>query len=321
MFAIPPLGDNPSHDAIRLADWVELNILMGEEQSTSVTEITGLLAETPPDNADDSERRDADSELTQSGFWQSAEEIAEYAFRELAERAESLGGLYPIEVDNDVAQLRGEESGRDVYRFLVLLRARQLYRGALMDDGGDSGLAFEKLVKHAMGAYVGSGPEQRVRFGDAGGYRGNGLPLDLREAVQELSRRMQVLPGQVSETKSGDYKGDVVAWRPFLDNNPGQLTVVAQATISEGDWMNDEPASRWTDGRLFTFVGRPITAVAFPETLSLTSRDALKGSQFSSIPFDRIRLLQVLQFQSLPSKLRKRMEDWVNVVGARLPRD
>ena len=30
MFAPPDLGDKPSEDSIRLADWVELNLLMDE---------------------------------------------------------------------------------------------------------------------------------------------------------------------------------------------------------------------------------------------------------------------------------------------------
>ena len=79
--------------------------------------------------------------------------------------------------------------------------------------------------------------------------------------------------------------------------------------------MRDEPANRWTDRkppdeRLIRFFARPLTAVAFPETLSLTPTDTLDGLVFSSVPFDRLRLLSVLRDEDLPSDLRERMKEW-----------
>ena len=321
MFTPPQLGDEPFHDPIRLADWVELNLLLEEESSVSVTDVTDQLADTPPDDAEDSERRFAqeDDGQVRLGYWELAEGKAEAAFRELSQREGWLGHHYPLEIDGDVALLRGKIPARAVYQFLVLLRARQLYPSGLGDDGAESGLLFEELMKHALGRYVVSQPAHRVRFGVAGGVRGDGLPQPLHEAVQELSRRMFEKSGQIPNARQGDFKADVVAWKPFGDKRPGQLALIGQATISEGDWMHDEPAKRWTDMRLIRFFARPLTAVAFPETLSLTSPDALDGLMFSSVPFDRLRLLSVLRDKDLPSDMRKRINNWGRSVRGRLP--
>ena len=332
MFAPPPLVEEPSHEPIRLADWVELNLLMEEEPVVSITSVADELVSIPPDDARDSESlfeyedpKVDDDEQMRLGFRERAEGTAEAAFLELSERAGWLRERYPVEISDDIALLRQEMLARDVYRFLVLLRSRQLYRGALGDDGGESGRLFEELVKHALGAYAGSGPQHQVRFGVAGGSRGDGLPQPLPEAVQELSRRMFEKPGQVFDSQRGDFKADAVAWQPFGDDLPGQLVLIGQATITEGDWKRDEPANRWTDKqppntRLILFLARPITAVAFPETLSLTPTDMLDGLNFSSIPFDRLRLLSVLCDENLPSDLRESMRDWSCEMGSRLPK-
>ena len=67
MFAPPDLGAKPSHDPIRLADWIELNLLMEEEFSVSVTSVADELASIPPDDSSDSER-------SSEGFRDMAEE-------------------------------------------------------------------------------------------------------------------------------------------------------------------------------------------------------------------------------------------------------
>ena len=331
MFAPPPPGDSHSDDPVRLADWVEINLLTGEETSVSMTSLADELVSIPPDDARDSESRfeydvlESSDEISgRAGYREAAEQNAEAAFLELSEREGWLSDHYPVEIDGEVASLRNQLPARDVYRFLVLLRSRQLYPGALKDDGKDAGRLFEELVKHAIGAYSGSEPHSHVRFGLAGGSRGDGLPRSLACAVRELSQRMFERPGQVSNSQQGDFKADAVAWKPFGDGRSGQLVLICQATISEGDWTREEPANRWTDrqppdSRLILFFARPITAVAFPETLSLTPTDVLEGLPFSSIPFDRLRLLSVLLDDDLPCNLRDSIRDWTHEMQGRLP--
>lgn len=325
MFAPPQPSDEPSHDAIRLADWVEINLVLDEEPSISVTDITDELADIPPDEASDSERRFEGEDTEQPGFWGVAEEQAEAALGQLTERASWLGDHYPLEVDGDAALLRSEVGAHQIYRFLVSIRARQMYEDALGDDGESAGALFEELAKHALGAYVGAEPEHRVRFGVAGGHRGDGLPDSLSAAVEDLRQRLHEAPGEVPQGAQGDYKADAVAWKPFGDLLPGQLVVIGQATISEGDWVHEELPSRWTyrqpaETRLIAFLARPVTAVVFPETLSLTRADTLRGlaGTFSSIPLDRLRLLSILKDDDLPTDLRTDMDEWVATMRDRL---
>ena len=163
-----------------------------------------------------------------------------------------------------------------------------------------------------------------MRFGVAGGSRGDGLPPSLPDAVKDLSGRMFEELGDVPNSGVGDFRADAIAWTPFGDRRSGQLTLICQATISEKDWLRKEPPKRWTDrdppsSRLIRFVARPVIAVAFPETLSLTPLDMILGATFSSIPFDRLRLLSVLHDRPLPIPLRERITQWVDTVVKRIP--
>lgn len=316
MFVHPPLVNNPRHDAIRLADWAELNILLEEVETISVEEITYRLEEIPPDASDDSEDRD---------HFHDSEEKAENAFTELSARSSWLGLRYPLEIDKGVALLHHENQARDIYRFLILLRARQMYPGHLDDDGRESGFLFEKVVPYALSAYIAASPGNRFRFGVAGGQRGDGLPHSPEQALQDLSLRMHETMGVVPSGGNHDFGADAIVWKQFGDANPGQIVMVGQATISEGKWMLRNPSRRWTDRkplstRLIHFLARPLTAVAFVETLSLTPKDTLNGLTSQSIPFDRLRLLSVLLDEFLPSGLRKSMNDWSDHVKENLPR-
>lgn len=315
MFIPPPLDRDSLRDAIRLADWVELNILSREEETISVTMITNGLEEIPPDASDHSERREQ--------FHDHAEEQAENIFGELHKRASWLEDRYPLEISGDVAFLRHDNQALDIYRFLILLRARQMYSGNLNDNGGESGLLFEEMVPYALGAYIAS-PGNHVRFGVAGGQRGSGLPRPLDQSLRVLSQSMHEPMGEVPDGGDDDFGADSIAWKQFGDGHPGQLVVIGQATISEGEWMHRDPPKRWIDRqplatRLIHFLARPITAVAFVETLSLTPRVVLEGLTSLSIPFDRLRLLSVLRDEDIPPILREDMNNWSNRVTKDLP--
>lgn len=296
-------------DAIRLADWIELNVLFGEVPSVSVIEATDDIRGAPPDDAAEAEQA--------TEAWELAERLADDAFRELRRRAGWLGTRYPLTIDADVASFFDDGASVAAYRFLVLLRARQLYRGGMGDDGTEAGLIFEELVTHAIAAYLGT--SHSVRFGLAGGSRGDELPAPLDEAVHELSRRMDEISPEVV-SGSGDFRNDATSWKPFGDHLPGQMVMLCQATISEGDWIHKQPAERWSDGkgRLIQFVARPLSGVAFAETMSLTSTAALTGSDFRSVPFDRLRLLSLVG-DGLPEELLGRMSEWVDGARERIP--
>ena len=310
MFALPTLGTDQRQDHVRVADWVELNLVTEEEPLYSVDDVLAVLAADPQDAADDSELRDR--------FWNNAEQIAVDAIAELSQRATWLTDRYPLMMSGQTATLRRDNEQLDLWQFVTLLRARQLYPGSLGDDGAESGRLFEELATIALAAYVGSRSDCSVRFGLAGGARGGVLPPKLPDAIVKLSNLMHEQVGTLPTTNGGDYRADTVAWRPFGDGRPGQLVLLGQATISEGQWIKKEPASRWTVSRTgsdrpIDFVARPLTAVAFVESLTLTPDDMLRGlpPNFASIPLDRLRLMSVLSGADIPAPLRDSVAAWV----------
>ena len=320
MFALPPPAADAGADHIRLADWVEINLVIGEEPVVSITDVSARRAADPPDQADDSEIREE--------FWDDAETRADDAFAELSQRAQWLAHSYPLAVDGDVAAYRDDVRHPELWRFVTLLRARQLYpAGSLGDDSNETGYLFEELASIALGAYAGAQPDHSVRFGVAGGERGAALPLHLPGALTDLSNRMHEQVGTLPATNGHDYGADTVAWRAFGDRRPGQIVLIGQATVSEGKWTDKEPQYRWTDSKTGTdrpinFLSRPLTAVAFVETLSLVSDETLHGltKNFSSVPFDRLRLMSVLAEIDVPTSFYGRVAHWVESVRSSVPK-
>ena len=325
----PPVPSETTESPIRIADWIELNLVTREEELISQTSVIDALTEAPPDDAAVSEHReeyafdpeDLDPDELTDGYWKDAERSTELAFLELCHRAEWLGISYPFCCNDDTASLNSNFESERIATFLTLLRSRHLYYEALQDDGNTAGELFEELVPHALRCYVGTIEECALRFGMAGGSRGDGLPNNTDDAIIALAQRTNEARGSLSNLSSGqDFGGDAIVWKPFGDSLPGQLVAVAQSTISERKWIRKQPSPKWRNRRLIQFLSVPLTVVAFVETLSLTSRTFLDGlsGEFSSMPFDRLRLLQVLRDGDLPTSLLTRMDAWSCSMCARL---
>lgn len=328
---LPPLSDNQAEDHIRIADWIELNLTLREVTSVSISGVATELAMDPPDEASVSEGWELKDSLggeidyeKRGGFREDVESTAERAIAELKERHEWLGPLYPISVKAGVAERQHGCPNEQLYKFLILLRARQLYSGALGDDGIEAGFLFEELAKHAFGSYAGAAAHSQVRFGVAGGTRGDGLPNPIEEAIEKLGAMMNEKPGKVPQGANGDFGADAIVWKSFGDAAPGQLVMIGQATITEGEWLRKEPSKKWLVRkagviRLLEFVAEPMTAVACPETQSLVSGTSVRGSSFSSVIFDRLRMVSVLSERELPAELRQRMMEWAKSFAEKIP--
>ena len=304
---------------VRLADWIELNILLdtGSQTGLSAAEVADLMVSNPPD--------ESDAESDPDGYRASMAQFVEDAFGHIRDRQAAYQEAYPIVHYGDAAEFRPDSFRGEVYRFLLMLRARHFFPCALGDDGSESGELFEEFATHAFGQFIGASQKNRVRFGIAGGARGNDLPIQLADALDMLSRLMKEPTGDPPKNGSNDYGVDGIAWKNFDDDHGGQLIMLGQATISEDEWYSKEPAPRWTRtspqaGRPMRFIARPVTAVAFTETLttdSYTTLSALSRS-FYSIPFDRMRLLSVMSDGDLPTRLRHRINRWVQVMRAQM---
>lgn len=312
MIELPQLPSEERLRAIWVADWMELELLCGLSTSVSLTEVADVLRDDPFEGGADAS--DDQAEIGRAS-WEAADALATAALAELRDRAAWLEDRYPLTILPDFVSLREDSLELPIYRFLSLVRARHLYSSvrALPDPGQE----FEELVKYAVGSYVGG---QVVRFGPgATGERGDGLPRVLWDAVVELARRMHESANSIRDEGQGDYKVDVIAWKPFGDELPGQVVVLCQSTISQDEWITKLPAKRWVERRLVHFLANPIQAVAFPETLSVTSNEELRGSNFQAIPFDRLRILGAMDVTMVPESLTERLDDWCSVARGGIP--
>lgn len=329
MYAPPALAATEYETSIRIADWVELNLLTQEELLISVNDVTDALAEIPLDDSTANEHRqeyaedseDLDPDQLRDGYWQIAEAHTELAFQEMRQRGTCFRARYPFRLEGETARADLSFDSNTVATFLTLLRSRHLYHEALEDDGVLAGQLFEELLPHALRRYIDTSKDNAIRFGVAGGSRGSGLPPNTDAALDELSRRMNEARGSLSNTSvGGDFGGDSIVWKPLGDPFPGQLVAVGQSTISERKWINKQPSPKWRAGRLIRFLTPPTTVVAFVETMSLAKKSLLEGlgDQFSSLPLDRLRVLLFLRDDDLPSSLRTRMDEWSDSMRARL---
>lgn len=313
MIGLPPGLIVSADSVVQFADWIEINALLeGTAGGTvSAKEAGDLLIANPPIATK--------IDINLHSYKNAALELVEGAFGHLQERSGYLQHHYPLLCNRGTVKPIVGCERYEIYRFLVSLRARQMYPNALRDDGIEAGLLFEDLATQAFGKYIGARPEHRIRFGVAGGLRGSGLPLNLGDALEDLSQRMNEKRGKESFKGTGDIGVDCIAWRAFGDKRAGQLVLMGQATISEKSWLQKQPPTRWTrqlnkSGPPIAFLARPVTAVAFAETLPPDAPPGLKalGEEWVSIPFDRLRILSLLRDKDIPEQLREQMNEWVN---------
>lgn len=308
MYPVPLRAEASS---VQRADWVEIQLAADAVPRVSIDDFTDYLREDP---ADDSSQEE---ESGDEGKWSYARHLAEEAFGELRSRAEWLGSRYPIEFEDvEAVTWKNASAAASIYAFLVLLRAKQMLGGSMNGGTPEPGYLFEELMTAAARAYAGP---QGVRFGDAGGGRGNGLPVNLSDAVADLAKRMSEKAADLIGPGTGDAKADAIAWRPFGDRRAGQLVMIAQATITEGEWQMKEINSKWENGRLIEFVAKPLPAVGFVETISVYSPDFFRGVDFRSVPFDRLRILSLLNDTSVDGTLLQGMREWTEWAIGRLP--
>lgn len=331
MYAPPAQATSRSEQPIQIADWIELNVLTNEEPSVSVTEVTAMIAADPPDDSATSEHRldypdspeESDAPGVNAGYWQQAEQTAELAFAELRQRSTWFGDRYPLTIQGETVAANSGFDSDSVASFLTLLRSRHLYHAALGDDGQSAGELFERLLPHALRIYLGTTDDAAIRFGVAGGSRGNGLPFETDDALDELARRANEPRGELAGLDDGmDFGADAIAWKPLGDSHRGKLFTVGQATISERKWTSKRLSPKWKSGRLVKFLTQPTSVVAFVESISLTEDALLDGlsDEFSVLPLDRFRILFILRDRDIPDSLRTRMNEWATSMRSRLPR-
>ena len=311
-FPWPIISTRPHIEAIVLADWIEIEALLGGGQ-VLLEEIAELMYSEPDDFSSDNDTgasRDKQYESTES------------AFIELQNRSRWLREFYPMTVESDAVWISKNSPCYRLYSFLVGLRARQIYGGGSFEDPQEPSAIFEEIVTEAARQYVCGASDHRARFGVANhinrrAYRGDGLPRKFPAAVASLAQRLHE-EGISAIQGEGDGGIDAIGWHSFGDRRPGQLVFLVQATIGEGDWRMKPVPDEWRMGSYIDFVAEPLTGSAFVESLSMYDDTILRGSS-CGIPLDRLRIVSLISDSDLAEEWIHRMETWTHWLTERLP--
>ena len=234
------------------------------------------------------------------------ERIADAAFEQLARREEYLKEDYPF-VLNGALEAK-PDAASTVYAFLTAVTTFGWRNEAAPESVAS---LFELVSAAALVRYLG-GPTI-VQKSDFGFPRRSG-PAAFYDAVEELCQRMgeglgcSVPRPQTAHVK--DAKLDLVAWVPFGDDRPNQLSVFGQCATGANwrgkvnelqpidfckRWLIEQPAM---NPSLAFFVPRQIEERNWPEA-ALSDRRIL---------FDRLRIVRLLH--EMEEDLARRCANW-----------
>jgi hypothetical protein len=316
-----------------LADWVELELLFGDNESLSHADLLDALTDDPLADRTDEElaeleavygeevddqfaadrRLQARQQAEEGLDW--PEQVAEATWMELSFRSQVVGECYPLLLDDRVARSVDGWRQTTIYAFLALLAARVAY--SLPVGTNVPARRFEDVVRLALKAYTGG---DAVRFGWP--HDRNEFPSDFKKAAHDLARQLGERPGGMEAIgpNAKDYALDVVAWRGFDDARRGQQILLCQCATGK-DW-NEKMLSIRAWEKVIDFAVAPTSSLAFPfvperlqEGLALWLDVAYKGG----IPFDRLRIASLAKDAAAPAQLLEDLQTWVDDVSPQLP--
>ena len=312
-----------------LADWVEVRLLFGPEQSVSLAKLLDEMVEeaTLPDLAVYDETLDSDLTTegepgVRAGLRADAAEgaspealLAEETIAEIERRAGVVGPSYPIKVRTSVARLTvGAWRDAPVYAFLVALNARYLWD--LPADLHAGARLFERLVVPALRRYWGG---EAAHFGWPRDAAEHGpFQAALPRLLSQMRERLNVAPHQLPLAQK-DLAVDAVAWRP-LDDRPGQTVLLCQCSVGK-DWSEKGvPIEKWTT--LVNFAVTPTRGLAFPflpeAVRALSEVDWLLLCAGVGVPFDRLRLAYLISSSEVDEVLVDQLRAWTDTLSASL---
>lgn len=316
-----------------LADWAELQCIFGPDATLSAALIEDYLRDVLAldDSEDfavsmvgagdelDHERETAlrEEERDEHAEGQGATGLlTERVLNELSFRAQVVGPVYPLFIEDAGVRRIADWSARPSYPFLCLLGARVLFKLAV--GFHHPAKLFEQLVAYPLANYIGGSAE---RFGWP---RLQGEPVeDFETKVTGLARRLGEDVGKMRNIGDAakDYGLDVIAWRGFADGNtPGQSVIVCQCAIGE-DW-GEKPLSTTSWLEVIAFTLPPAGALAFPHVPSRQDGDLYRWHDITSkgnLPLDRLRLASLLQEERIDRDLLEAMQAWISETIGALP--
>lgn len=269
-------------DAERIADWIELELSLGEA-SFSKSRVTAII-------------RDASGTEPNESF-------VSDIWRHLRRR----GGLYSsqfFEIEGDlVARLDDVKEGRLEYEVCLFF---SLY-GASTETGADPKL-FERMsaeaIRHHMNGDVfvfGWPPVPNVQ---------KAIAERVQQAAKLLNERFVEAPG----TQYKDRGVDVISWLPFAEpdyasRRSGQLVVLSQCAAGH-DWRGktrELPMQSWT--QYIHWALDPIAGFAVPCVITDDIWHDV-AREVRGLVFDRVRLIRHLPQGVKDSGLKTDLETW-----------
>ncbi len=303
-----------------LADWLELCLLFGGDAAISASSVKDVVDE---DGTVDSLRRFDDEWLGGGDVLgepltlrdviddldvSPSELLVEDVWSVLSWRRTIVGESYPIAIDEAGLARRVVDTWSDCvpYAFMCCLSARYVY--GLDHDINTGAKLFERLAAAAIQGYWHG---EASHFGwprdeaEEASFRA-AFPALIRNMSERLTRRPDELP-----LKQKDLMVDAVAWRP-LDHRRGQSVLLLQCATGD-DWgqkgIHIEAWEKHVD-----FSVRPQRGLAVPFVPEAVKPE-LDWETFLGvvgIPFDRLRLSQLLDDLDLDPDLIGQMRDWVD---------
>lgn len=258
-------------NAIKLADWLELQALS-----------------TPDGNAS---RGDLQSLLRSSGVFhfnedEEIEKKIQEVFHELDLRKTAAGEAYPFDFPRpSLLERTSEWSDFPAYVFCLLLS----WTGEMGSGHGSPAVLFEELSCTAAQKYLNG---KAIRFGSPR----NSLPSSFPDAVNKLCELIGEGRSYRDQPHRGakDQKLDVVAWADFPDTLPSKLLLFGQCATGRilPDKLRElRPNAFWKQWIYDYPISPLINSVFIPHRIDVNQDwDHITRGLDGSILFDRCRI-------------------------------
>jgi hypothetical protein len=307
MFAVPTVGfarsvttNNVSLDV--LADWIEANVLLGDEEQLSNASLIDVLCE---EQICDHQSMAAD--------------IISDGWTELRRRKKCIGRAWPIGIAR--GRITCEQSWQDVpaHSFCILLALAKWYKGWARTFGNDhteQGELFELLTQKSLESQFRGWRTHRT-----GWSRTHARKLDA--IVEEVALLLGEAKGSVkrwAKLSANEAGLDLLLYRPFNDARVG-IPVYLTQCASGGNWeekLHTPELKIWN--RIIDFVAQPRKAFATP--FSFIDTDFERNCNLvDGLLLDRYRLLAAGDENPewIPRDLRDRLIAWCRPRVSSLP--
>lgn len=296
----------------KLADWIELKALHGDDRNASQQDI---IAELHRDKSMDALPREEDIRGISDFGDKITPVIVDDAFSEIEDRCISAGPGYPFTINDQYMDQYIElepsiDIGTSTYIFLLLLSFFGVGAAKLAQVYPERD--FEEISLVTANSYFGCNPHDRSYLF---AFPRRTDEKNFNEAVEELSRQLNEGRGTRGDSISNRQKDahlDLAIWHGFADQRAGQIIAFGQCTTAK-NWRNkvsDMPSPMdWC--RLWmsdTPTVPPVRMLFFPHR---PDHDDWRGASIlGGVLFDRCRI--AYHTPIIPDNLASRCSRWVD---------